>query len=91
MAPATSGSSKTLPHRPTPRLVVSAMLHLKYRWLITWKNMAARFERERETSDFVNDQQAWSGEESHGGRPAAFERGAVTSGCGVRGGGVVLR
>jgi len=48
-----------------------------------------RFRRERQISDFINNQQAWSGKEAHGGRPAAFERGTVTTGCEVRGGGVV--
>jgi hypothetical protein len=41
MAAATMGSSKIFPHEPTPKLVVSAMLPFKYRWVMTWKRAAA--------------------------------------------------
>jgi deferrochelatase/peroxidase EfeB len=34
--------------------------------------------RERQVTDFVEDPESWSGEEAHGGRPSAFERGAAT-------------
>ena len=47
------------------------------------------FGGQREVAQFVDDQEAGSGEEAHGGGPASFDGGAVAAGGEVGGGGEV--
>src|SRR5271169_769470 len=89
MAAATIGSSKIFPHEAMPRFVVSTVELLRYRVVMTWKQSGRGFASEREVSHFVDDQQAWSGEEPHGRGPSALERGAVAPGHQIRGSRVV--
>src|SRR5258708_21038169 len=90
MAAAIIGSSlNTFPQLAMPRLVVSAMLPLRYRWLTTWNRAAAASAGSGEIAHFVNDEQPRPGVEPHRGGPPSFEGGPVAAGREVGRGGVV--
>ena len=89
MAAATMGSSKIFPQEAIPRLVVNTVRAFEVSGGDDLEEGGGGLVGEGEVADLVDDQQAGSGEEPHGGGPAAFEGGSVAAGDEIGGGGVV--